>query len=785
MYVKSILWILIFISVLEESLQEAEYEYEYEDIQPLNCSTTESIKGGQVTYSQGGLEGSVLTYHCGAGRYPFPVSYRTCGADGDWSPMRLTSGRPVSQATCKDVMCPAQLQLDHGDFWPRDHWLRVGMTQSFSCQDGFTLYGSAQRNCTLSGEWTGTTPICDNHADECDDPGIPPGAQRLAGRFYEGEKVTYRCQSGLDLLGSAERVCLENREWSGSTPRCQGPNTFDSPSAVAEAMAGSLAGVMDVFSSDSKKKNESMSLGRTIRVDKDSRMNVYILLDTSGSIKKHNFEMSRNATIALIRKLDSYEVQLKFHVVSFASTAIDIVKITDLDSHSTDDIIDALMQFKYSSHGKKTGTNMFVALQRVNEMISFFKQNRVKYHFNETQNIIIIVTDGYSNTGEAPENALTLIRHSLDYYNKEQDNSHERLLDVYVFGVGDQVNRKELNALASHKRDEEHVFILEDFNKLGQVFNKIISDKSVTACGIAQELDLDMVKGDEVYTRPWHVILKPPVGLGDKCSGSILSEKWVLTAAHCFAKTSANEITYQVTIHHGGGTVESKKIFMHPKYNVYALKHRNVSEFYDYDIALIELNNSIPLSWKARPICLPCTVPASRALKKINSTCQQHRKELLQHEETAAFFLHTKSHLTDSQRKVTHIHTERQRAGCVEKARQTLKEPTNVTLDEYIPKRFLCTGGTSRYQDAISCKGDSGGSLVLQKLNRYFQVGVLSWGTTNVCDRADPALKGYSRDRPPPNARDFHIDVFQILPWLKKHLGEEIQFLPGADQGFH
>lgn len=61
-----------------------------------------------------------------------------------------------------------------------------------------------------------------NSADDCDDPGIPPGALRSGGRFFRGEKLTYRCQTGLDLLGSAERFCLEHREWSGSKPRCHG-----------------------------------------------------------------------------------------------------------------------------------------------------------------------------------------------------------------------------------------------------------------------------------------------------------------------------------------------------------------------------------------------------------------------------------------------------------------------------------------------------------------------------------------------------------------------------------
>ncbi|KAG8002205.1 Complement C2, partial [Nibea albiflora] len=688
------------------SPQDYEYEEDIYEDQPLSCSTKESIKGGHVTYSQEGLEGSVLTYHCSLGQYPFPVSQRVCSADGEWSSMRLVSGRLVSQATCKDMLCPAQLQLDHGDFWPREQWLRVGETQSFSCQEGFTLYGSAQRNCTVSGGWTGTTPVCDNHADDCDDPGIPPGAQRSAGRFYRGEKVTYWCQAGLDLLGSAERVCMSNREWSGSTPRCQGPHTFDSPSDVAEAMAGSLAGIMDVVSPEAKRQKNT-NFGRSFRVAEGSRMNVYILLDTSGSITKDAFDKSREATIALITKLDSYEVQLKFHVLSFASEAIDIVDITESDiSGSIDDVIWNVMQFDYSVHGRKTGTNLYAALHRVNELIGFFKQNSAANHFNETQNIIIIETDGYSNTGTKPQIALARIRNVLGYFNTSQDHTDETMLDVYVFGIGERVKKDQLNALASKKRDEQHVFILKNYRTLGEVFNSIISDKSVTMCGIAQEDISD--KGRTVYNKPWHVTVPT------SCSGSIVSQNWVLTAAHCFARASTDKISQKVEIKLGEGTVVSTKVIMHPMYNIRALKHRNVSEFYDYDVALLYVNESIPLSWKARPIC-------------------------------------------------------------VEKAREILKDPTNVTLDEFVTDRFLCSGGSSGYRDAITCKGDSGGSLFLRKRNRYFQVGVVTWGITDVCGSAQGT---YSSDRPPPDARDFHIDLFKIMPWLKQHLGEDIQFLP-------
>lgn len=47
--------------------------------------------------------------------------------------------------------------------------------------------------------------------------------------------------------------------------------------------------------------------------------------------------------------------------------------------------------------------------------------------------------------------------------------------DVYVFGIGEQVKKDQLNVLASQKRGEKHVFILKDFETLGEVFNSIIS----------------------------------------------------------------------------------------------------------------------------------------------------------------------------------------------------------------------------------------------------------------------------------------------------------------------
>lgn len=49
-------------------------------------------------------------------------------------------------------------------------------------------------------------------------------------------------------------------------------------------------------------------------------------------------------------QLDSYEVQLKFHVLSFASEVKDIVNITETDiSSNVDYVIWHLMEFNYKS----------------------------------------------------------------------------------------------------------------------------------------------------------------------------------------------------------------------------------------------------------------------------------------------------------------------------------------------------------------------------------------------------------------------------------------------------
>ncbi|GAA6098598.1 complement factor B isoform X1 [Tachysurus ichikawai] len=651
-----------------------EEELDYDDIEEpqKNCSVAEIIKGGEVSYSNEGLEGSVLTYHCKIGYYAYPVSTRVCNPRGDWSVMILPNGKTVSTATCKDILCPAQLQLDNGQFWPKKQWFKIGEEQEFSCREGLTLSGSAKRNCTEWGHWTGNLPVCIDETDGCKDPGIPPGALRSGERFEIGDQVKYRCQSGMNLLGPEVRVCLDSKEWSGPEPRCQAPYVFDLPESVAQAMDGSLSAVMDVSFPELEKKRPKFA--RSLNVA-DGRLNIFILIDTSGSIQNDQFQKAKEATASLVRKLSSYDVEMKFDIISYASEPKDIIKVLDPFSDNTDVVLRKLELFTQTNHGEKTGTNLFKALECVHKRLSFLKANN-KTRFSETQNVILIETDGYSNMGRDPQYVLGSIRELMGYKSR-----------------------------------------------------------------------------------------KP-------CQGSILTKDWVITSAHCLMRLNdgvtewANAMDVQIT--YGDGIVNALLLIPHPNFNVTKLKDKNVNEFYDYDVALIKVI-SIKLSSKARPVCLPCTKASNRALKmSSDSTCKKHQSALLDLQQTQAYFISQ-----GKTRKPTHIQTGEKRDDCLKQYRPEPASNNQVSLTDVITDRFLCTGGSEKYKDYITCKGDSGGSLFLRKGMRYFQVGVVSWGTKNVCDLSTSTVPD-----PPVDARDFHISVFSIMPWLQEQLGRDLEFIP-------
>ncbi|CAG5873929.1 unnamed protein product [Menidia menidia] len=102
-----------------------------------------------------------------------------------------------------------------------------------------------------------------------------------------------------------------------------------------------------------------------------------------------------------------------------------------------------------------------------------------------------------------------------------------------------------------------------------------------------------------------------------------------------------------------------------------------------------------------------------------------------------------------------------------------LRDVTNLqeTFDEIIvavTENFLCTGGIDLYREHIACLSDAGGAVFKDYKLRTIQIGLVSWGTQPMC--ASGGLFESSED-----SRDFHINLFRMVPFLKSILGKDDQ----------
>ncbi|KAM4021096.1 complement C2-like [Anomaloglossus baeobatrachus] len=703
-----------------------------------------------VVFTDGLNVGSTAKFLCPQGLYPWPQNRRTCLKTGKWTDIKNSYGKKLKEISCKKIRCPDPDIFENGEFNPRGPFY-IDSNITFMCNDGYIPRGSMVRICKKNGKWSGETAICDNGAGHCPDPGLPPGAMKTGIRYDIDDSVKYKCVSGLTLIGSSTRTCLDNRRWSGNEVTCQFPYTFDLPEEAGEFFAGSLSGIVQY----SERKEQ---VGRTVKINNDGILNVYILLDASSSVGEETFDIFKECAEMLVIKLGRFDMKIEFGVISFATEPKVIVRISNEDE--IEDVLDLFdTDLKYSDHRDKSGTNTYAALRQVYEMMAFqeqkYKKNPAKW--NSIHHVIVLLTDGKANMGGRPVEMIKKINEYLNISKNREDH-----LDVYAFGIGEDTDKTELNELASQKENEKHVFILDTADDMKTAFQEITSIKDYgEMCGLNDETDESATS----LSYPWNV--KIGFGKTSPCFGSLISSRWVLSAAHCFTN-SQNPDGYTFEI--GDTSYKPEGIFIHDCYDLRRKSGRGIPQDFDYDVALVKLKEKVKFSISARPICLPCTEPANRAMKKRkDASCDEHRAFLQKGSDVMAEFLSRDRPKKELKKMEVYIKYDNLREACVSaiKGFDTYK---NITPHDMASPRHLCVQGE------MSCKGESGGSLFVNpNKRRFFQVGVLSFGTFDPCETAKrkTSFANY--------ARDFYIDLLQVLPWLHEHLKDDIEFQPGTE----
>ncbi|XP_069507947.1 serine protease 27-like [Ambystoma mexicanum] len=230
---------------------------------------------------------------------------------------------------------------------------------------------------------------------------------------------------------------------------------------------------------------------------------------------------------------------------------------------------------------------------------------------------------------------------------------------------------------------------------------------SAQVCGMPSVSDR-IVNGQDAVEGawPWQVSLQ--VDNKHICGGSVITENWIVSAAHCYyglnisqSRYTACVGEYQLTYGNPNAVCSTiQTLILHPSYTATGDPG---------DIMLMELSTPLNFTNYIMPICLPSPfvqVPSgtqcwTSGWGHINSSVPLSDPKTLQ--------------------QVMVPIIDRSTCDAMYHIGSTVPASTQIILSD-----MICAGYQAGGKD--SCQGDSGGPLVCKAGDSWFLAGVVSWG---------------------------------------------------------
>ncbi|XP_047028620.1 collagenase-like [Helicoverpa zea] len=190
------------------------------------------------------------------------------------------------------------------------------------------------------------------------------------------------------------------------------------------------------------------------------------------------------------------------------------------------------------------------------------------------------------------------------------------------------------------------------------------------------------------------------------CGGSLLNNRRVLTAAHCWfdGRNQASSFTVvlgSVRLFSGGTRLNSASVVMHGSWNPNLIRN---------DIAIINLPSNVATSGNIAPIALPSGNELNNNFNGATAVA-------------SGFGLANDGGSVDG--NLRHVNLP-----VITNAVCTLSFPGIIQSSN------ICTSGAN---GRSTCQGDSGGPLVVTSNNRRILIGVTSFGSARGCQVGSPA----------------------------------------------
>lgn len=239
----------------------------------------------------------------------------------------------------------------------------------------------------------------------------------------------------------------------------------------------------------------------------------------------------------------------------------------------------------------------------------------------------------------------------------------------------------------------------------------VTNENATTSLNETSKVKMRIVGGFRADIRDFPYQVMVTSRTGSLCGGSIISKKWILTAAHCLAKEGRMKSAQEVQVAAGTDDAWARgtpiaSFHIHPEYDI---SGRDTT--FKHDIALIELRGNLRYSDRVQRVALP------------------HPGEEKQYAGQTDQALVSGFGLTSARGRTA----DRLRAVAL-----TIWSDRECTSKAHVAIQYtFCAGHAAGGKD--SCSGDSGGPLIVRSKEGPVIVGVVSSGPDD-CASGEPGL---------------------------------------------